>query len=474
MDVPRQMGSGLSKSDFAPKITIERPDPTAPALQPGRAVSTPSRGKRGGAPAERPPRRSLRARLGSFFGVLGPGLITGAADDDPSGIATYSIAGAALGTSLLWSAAFTAPLMAVVQMSCARIGMVTGEGLGAALKKKLPRPVLAAVAFSLFLANTINIAADIAGMADAARLLVPVPRSLLVLVFAVGITAATIRLRYAAISRVLKWLALALFAYVITAFRVVTDWPRVLRDAVIPTLPRGREAWSTLVAILGTTISPYLFFWQASLEVEEEKAAGHRRVAERRGTSARAIRRRWIDVASGALVSNLVMFFVIVTTAFTLHRSGPRHPTTSLEIARALEPLAGRFAEVLYCAGLVGVGLLAIPTLSGSAAYALAETFGWRQGLDRGFRGARSFYTVVIASTALAVAADLAGIPAVAALYWSAVINGLLAPFLLLAILMVAADRRLMLGQPISPLNRATLIATCALLGFAAVAMFVL
>jgi Mn2+/Fe2+ NRAMP family transporter len=330
------------------------------------------------------------------------------------------------------------------------------------------------VAFALFLANTINIAADIAGMADAARLLVPVPRSLLVLAFAGGITAATIRLRYAAISRVLKWLAVALVAYVVTAFHVVTDWPRVLKDALIPTLPRGKEAWSTLVAILGTTISPYLFFWQASLEVEEQKAAGQKSVAQRRGTTSRALERRWIDVATGAFASNIVMFFVIVTTAFTLHRRGPTHPTTSLEIARALEPLAGRFAEVLYCAGLVGVGLLAIPTLSGSAAYAFAETFGWRQGLDRGFRGARAFYLVVIASTGLAVAADLMGINAVSALYWSAVINGLLAPFLLLAILAVAADRRIMLGQPIPPRHRAMVLATCLLLAFAAVAMFAL
>ena len=438
--------------------------------QDGRRAGRP----RGAPPAKNKPPQTLRGRVASFLGVLGPGLITGAADDDPSGIATYSIAGAALGTSLLWCAAFTAPLMAVVQMTCARIGMVTGEGLGAALKKKLPRPLLAAAAFALFLANTINIAADIAGMADAARLLVPIPRWLLVLVFASAITVATIRLRYASIARILKWLALALFAYVITAFRVVTDWPAVVKATLVPSLPRGHEAWSTLVAILGTTISPYLFFWQASLEVEEEKAAGHSRVEERRGTSARALERRWTDVATGAFFSNFVMFFVIVTTAFTLHRVGPTHPTTSLQIARALEPMAGRFAEVLYCAGLVGVGLLAIPTLSGSAAYALAETFGWRQGLDRGFRGARAFYLVVIASTALAVAADLTGISAVAALYWSAVINGLLAPPLLLAILVIASDRRVMLGKPISPLHRTVMIATCVLLTLAGVAMFVL
>ncbi len=419
--------------------------------------------------------RSLRGRRAwSFLGILGPGLITGAADDDPSGIATYSIAGAALGTSLLWTALLTCPLMAAVQMACARIGMVTGRGLGAALKRKLPRAVLAAVSLALLLANTVNIAADIAGMADAAGLLVPVRRSVLVVAFAGGITWATIRLRYAQISRILKWLALALFAYVATAVHVVPDWPRVLKDAIVPSLPRGHEAWGALVAILGTTISPYLFFWQASLEVEEEKAAGHRRLDEARGPSARAIERRWFDVGAGAFFSNVVMFFVIVTTAFTLHRSGPRHPATSLEIARALEPLAGRFAEVLYAVGLVGVGLLAVPTLSGSAAYALAETFGWRQGLDRGFRSARAFYLVIIGSTALAVAADLTGISAVAALYWSAVINGLLAPLLLLAILVVVSDRRLMHDHPVPRLERGLLVAACALLAVAGVAMFVL
>jgi Mn2+/Fe2+ NRAMP family transporter len=351
--------------------------------------------------------------------------------------------------------------------------MVTGEGLGTALKKKLSRPVLSVAATALFLANTINIAADLAGMADAASLLVGLPRFLFVVLFAAAITWATVRLRYAQISRVLKWLALALFAYVAVALRVVTGWGPVLKDAVLPRLPHGSEAWSTLVAILGTTISPYLFFWQASLEVEEEKAAGHARVEERRGTTRRALTRRWLDVGVGTFFSNFVMFFVIVTTAFTLNRHGITHPKSSLEIARALEPLAGRFAELLYAVGLIGVGLLAIPTLTGSAAYAFAETFGWHQGLDRGFRGARAFYLVVIGSTVLAVAADLAKISAVAAMYWSAVINGLLAPVLLASIYAVATDRKIMRNAPITAVVRVVLAATCALMLVAAVGMFV-
>ena len=427
----------------------------------------------GGAPSGNDRGRNLRARLYAFFGILGPGLITGAADDDPSGIATYSIAGASLGTRLLWSAGLTWPLMAVVQMTCARVGMVTGEGLGTALKKKLSHPVLSVAAAALFLANTINVAADLAGMADAASLLVGLPRFLFVVLFATAITWATVRLRYAQISRVLKWLALALFAYVAVALRVVSGWGPVLKDAVLPRLPHGSEAWSTLVAILGTTISPYLFFWQASLEVEEEKAAGHRRVEDRRGTTRRALMQRWLDVGVGTFFSNFVMFFVIVTTAFTLNRHGITHPTSSVEIARALEPLAGRFAELLYAVGLIGVGLLAIPTLTGSAAYAFAETFGWRQGLDRGFRGARAFYLVVIGSTLLAVAADLAKISAVTAMYWSAVINGLLAPVLLASIYAVATDRKIMMNAPITTAVRVVLAATCVLMLVAAVGMFV-
>ena len=431
-----------------------------------------ARSRRSALPGAGRSRRGLGARIAAFLGVLGPGLITGAADDDPSGIATYSIVGASLGTRLLWSAGLTWPLMAVVQMTCARVGMVTGEGLGTALKKKLSRPFLSVVATALFLANTINIAADLAGMADAASLLLGLPRFLFVVLFAVAITWATVRLRYEQISRVLKWLALALFAYVAVAFRVVSDWGPVLKDAVLPRLPRGSEAWGMLVAILGTTISPYLFFWQASLEVEEEKAAGHTRLKERQGTTDVALTRRWLDVGVGTFFSNFVMFFVIVTTAFTLNRHGLTHPRSSLEIARALEPLAGRFAELLYAVGLIGVGLLAIPTLTGSAAYAFAETFGWRQGLDRGFRGARAFYLVVIGSTALAVATDLAKISAIDAMYWSAVINGLLAPLLLAGIYAVAVDRKIMLGVPISVPLRIVLGSTCVLMLLAAAGMF--
>jgi NRAMP (natural resistance-associated macrophage protein)-like metal ion transporter len=408
-----------------------------------------------------------------FFSILGPGVITGAADDDPSGIATYSIAGAQLGTSLLWTAFLTWPLMAAVQLACAKIGMTTGQGLAGALKKKLPRWVLIAVVLALFAANTINIAADLSGMADAGAMLSGLNSHYFVVVFGVGIAWATIRLRYQQIASTLKWLALVLFAYVATAIVVGPDWSAVLKDAFIPSLPKGPEAWGTLVGILGTTISPYLFFWQASEEVEEEKGTGETRLADRRGATKRELSDRKLDVGIGTFFSNMVMFFIILTTALTLHRHGITHPQTSREVAEALRPFGGRFTQILYTAGLVGVGFLAIPTLAGSAAYALAETFQWRQGLDRRWSGAHYFYFTVIASTAVGIALDFLKVNAVKALYWSAVVNGLLAPFLLVGILIVASNRKLMEGQPISGLSRAVVGMTAALMFGAAIGMFV-
>jgi len=420
------------------------------------------------------PRESGIQRVRRFFSALGPGVVTGAADDDPSGIATYSVAGAQLGTSLLWTALLTWPLMAAVQMMCARIGMVTGRGLAGALRKKFPRSVLVAVCIALLLANTINIAADLAGMADAAEMLTGWNSHVFVVLFGAGISWAIIRFRYDQIAKILKWLALALFAYVIAAVHIGPDWGEVLRDTFIPSLPRSGAGWATLVAILGTTISPYLFFWQASQEVEEEKAMGRRMLVQRYGATPRQIRDRKLDVGAGTAFSNLVMFSIILTTALTLHRHGVTQIETSQQVAQALRPLAGPFAEILYTLGLVGVGLLAIPTLSGSAAYAFAETFGWRQGLDQKLRGARYFYAVMALSTAAGVALDFANVNPVRALYWSAVLNGLLAPFLLVGILAAASDRELMKGQPSSLLGRWAVALTAVLMFAAAAGMFLL
>jgi NRAMP (natural resistance-associated macrophage protein)-like metal ion transporter len=409
----------------------------------------------------------------SLLKSLGPGVITGAADDDPSGIATYSVAGAQLGTKLLWTALLTWPLMAAVQMMCARIGKVTGQGLAANFKRRFPNWLLLVVVTALLAANTINIGADLAGMADAAEMLSGINSRLLVVLFALLISWATIWLHYHQIANVLKWLVLVLFAYPITAFVVGADWGQVARATLIPSMPRSRDEWSMLVAILGTTISPYLFFWQASEEVEEEKAAGQVTLAQRRGATLQELELRNIDVGVGAFFSNLVMFFIILTTAITLNRHGTTHIETTREAAEALRPLAGRFAATLFTVGIVGVGFLAIPTLAGSTAYAFAETLGWRQGLDKGLKQARAFYALILLSTGLGVGLDFIGINPVKALYWTAVINGLLAPFLLVAILVVASDRKLMQGQPSSRVGWTVVAITTVAMFAAGVAMFV-
>ena len=363
--------------------------------------------------------------------------------------------------------------MAAVQMMCARIGKVTGRGLAGNLKQRFPKWLLLAVVIALLIANTINIAADLAGMADAASMLSGINSRWFVVVFALLISWATIRLEYQQIASVLKWLVLVLVAYPITAFVVGADWGQVLRDSLIPSMPHSRNEWATLVAILGTTISPYLFFWQASEEVEEEKSAGQTTLASRRGATPEELGLRNIDVGVGAFFSNTVMFFIILTTAITLNRHGIVNIETSRQAAEALRPFAGNFAATLFTLGVVGVGFLAIPTLAGSAAYGFAETLGWRQGLNKKLTGARWFYALILGSTGAGIALDFIGINPVRALYWTAVINGLLAPFLMVAILIVAADKKLMQGQPSSRLGWIVVaIATIAMFA-AGIAMFV-
>src|SRR3954464_6256099 len=303
-----------------------------------------------------------------FLAALGPGVITGAADDDPSGIATYSIAGAQFGTAFLWTALLTWPLMAVVQMTCARIGMVTGRGLARVLHDRFPRWLLILLALGLLAANSLNVAADLAGMADAAGMVTGISSHYYVGLFAILIVTATIALPYRRIATVLKWLALALCAYVITALLLRPHWGKVLHDTLTPSLPRTKDGWSTLVALLGTTISPYLFFWQSAEEVEEEKALGRITLARRKGATREELLERKLDVGFGTFSSILVMFFVMLTTALPLHLHGQTHIQTSAEAASALRPFAGDFAAALYTVGIFGVGFLAIPTLAGSSA----------------------------------------------------------------------------------------------------------
>jgi Mn2+/Fe2+ NRAMP family transporter len=414
-------------------------------------------------------RRTLVRR---FFSALGPGLITGAADDDPSGIATYSAAGALLGTTQLWTALATWPLMAAVQMTCARVAMATGKGLAGALGHKLPRPVVMAVAFALFTANTFNIAADLAGMADAAEMLSHINSHYFVILFGIGLMAGPILFHYEPIAIGLKWLTLSLCAYIVTAFIVRPDWQAVAHATFVPSLPTTREGWAMMVGLLGTTISPYLFFWQASQEVEEANSAARKgvpTVAMRAGVLTRRL-----DVGVGTFFSNVGMYFIILTTALTLHGNGITHIQTSEGAAEALRPLAGNLAALLFTLGIIGVGFLAVPIMSASAAYAAAETFGWRVGLNNGFKTARAFYAIMILSTLAGIGIDFANVNAIKALFWSAVLNGLLAPFLLATILIVATDRKLMRDHP-APLVTTVLVAvtTCAMIG-AALGMFLL
>jgi Mn2+/Fe2+ NRAMP family transporter len=415
-----------------------------------------------------------KSGLSRVLRALGPGVTTGAADDDPSGIATYSVVGAQNGLAFLWTALFVWPLMSAVQVMCARIGMVTGMGLAGAMLQKFPRWLVGMAVLALLVANIINIAADLAGMADAAHMLGAGPSIVYVWVFGLGISGLTVFLRYHQIANTLKWLALALFAYVITAFLVHPDWTAVLHAALIPSLPHGRDGWGALVAILGTTISPYLFFWQAGQEIEEEKARGQSLLASRYGATKLELADRRIDVGIGTFFSNIAMFFIILTTASTLHSHGITQIETSRDAAAALRPLAGDYAYYLYTIGIVATGLLAIPTLAGSAAYAVAETFDWRYGLDEKLKNATSFYAVFVLATIAGAVLDLMHINAIKALYWTAIINGFLAPFLLAALLRIATDRKIMRGQPSSRLARNVVILTTVLMFGAAIGMLAL
>ena len=408
-----------------------------------------------------------------LFKAVGPGVVTGAADDDPSGIATYSIAGAQLGTHLLWTACLTWPLMAFVQMMCARIGMVTGMGLARALEKKFSRRLVIVVSMVLLCANTINIGSDLAGMGDALEVLTGIPAEVFIAPMGFGIMWATIFLRFEQIENTLKWLAGILLVYVVTAFLLPIDWSEVLVATVVPSVPDGPDAWAALVAILGTTISPYLFFWQTGEEIEDAKAIGRTDSGDK-SVSPAQMTERALDVGLGTFFSNIVMYFIILTTAMTLHRAGITNIDSSKEAALALRPLAGDLASILYAVGILGVGFLAIPTLAGSAAYAMAESFHWNEGLDEKFRTASRFYSVIIVSIAIGMSMSLLDVNPMKALFWTAVMNGVLAPFLLVGILSIATDTVIMRGQPSSRVSVVMVGMTTLLMFAAAIGMFVL
>jgi len=412
-------------------------------------------------------------RVRHFFSELGPGLITGAADDDPSGISTYSVTGAAFGYAPLWTALFSFPLMAAVQMMCARLGMVTGRGLAGVLRRHYPRWILWSACALLIVANVFNIGADLAGMAATSQMMTHVNSLIWTPIFATLITSLLFWTSYRWIVRVFKWLTLVLFAYVITAFLVHPDWRLVLHSTVIPHLEWSSKYLATFVGILGTTISPYLFFWQASQEVEEEREMGRTTVRERKGATTEELRRSRRDVITGMFFSNLVMYFIILTTAATLHARGETNIATAQQAAEALRPLAGNAAYLLFTVGLIGTGMLGIPVLAGAAAYAVAEAAAWRGTLDDRPPLAKKFYAVIAAAMLFGLALDYLGIDAVKMLFWSAVLNGVLAAPLIVIVVLLTSSKKIMGTRVNSRLLKTLGWATAAVMAAAAIAMFI-
>jgi NRAMP (natural resistance-associated macrophage protein)-like metal ion transporter len=383
------------------------------------------------------------------FAILGPGLITGAADDDPSGISTYSVAGAAYGYAPLWTALITFPLMAAIQLMCARLGMVTGRGLAAAVRIYYPRWVLWGACSILVVANVINIGADLSGMAEGTQLVTGIQSVIWIPFYAFLIIGLLFLTSYKLIARIFKWITLILFVYVFASFYAHVDWRHALAVTFVPHLEWSRGFLAVLVAILGTTISPYLFFWQAAEEVEEERARG-RTLAQSKGATAGELKGARTDTVAGMFFSNFIMYFIILTTAATLHAHGQTNIATARQAAEALRPIAGNGAYLLFTLGLIGTGMLGVPVLVGSCAYAIAEGAAWRGSIaDRPF-GARKFYAVMAAAMALGLALDYAGFNAVKLLFWSAVINGLLAPPLILLVILLTSNHKVM-GKHVNP-----------------------
>ena len=388
-----------------------------------------------------------RLRAAAKFKQLGPGLVTGAADDDPSGIATYSQAGARFGFDLLWTMVLTFPMMVAIQLIAARIGRVTGHGLAANMRAVLPGPAVSLLVLLLFAANTINIAADLAAMGAAAALVAPLPPHIFVIGFALLSLMLQLFIPYHRYAGILKWLTLVLLAYVTVLFMVKLDWAQVLLVMVHPKIPGGREGVIMIVAIFGTTISPYLFFWQSSQEVEE---IGQHPLELPLRKAPRQAREQFgrirLDTFAGMAVSNLIALAIIIATAATLHANGQGAIETAADAAKALRPAAGDFAFLLFALGIIGTGLLAVPVLAGSAAYAVGESRGWKTGLENKPWEARGFYLIIGLATVLGMAINYVGLDPIKALIWSAIINGVIA-VPIMAAMMIVASRRAQMGR---------------------------
>lgn len=379
-------------------------------------------------------------RIKKFLAIMGPGLITGASDDDPSGIATYSQAGAQFGLSTLWTALFTFPLMAAIQGMCARIGLVTSQGLTITIKQHYPKPLLYVMLLFSFPAITLNIGADIQGMGAVANMIFP---AIPVSVFSIGLTAilmfVIIKYPYQKIAMILKWLCLSLLLYMIVPFMVKQDWGLIAKNTFIPEIKFNKNFISILVAILGTTISPYLFFWQATMEAED-MAHSIRKVI----VNKRVLGNMKTDVNIGMFLSNVVMFFIILTAGSVLFPAGITQIDTVDQAAKALEPLAGKLTYLIFAIGILGTGLLAIPVLTGSQSYMLAETFGWKAGLDQKFPKAKPFYIAIIISLLVGLSLDFFGISPIKALLYTAISYGLTAPVLIAIILHIGNNKKIM------------------------------
>ena len=394
-------------------------------------------------------RRRNQIRGFGYLRNLGPGIITGASDDDPSGIGTYSQVGAAFRFGFLWTAPFTLPMAAAVQETAARLGLATGKGLATLIGERFPRWVLVSSVCLVAVANIFNIGADLGSMAAAIRLLAPIPYTLLIIVVTIGMLALEVLIPYGRYSAVLRWLTVSLVAYVAMLFVVNVRWGEVLRATIVPSLSWTRPQIAALIAILGTTISPYLFFWQASEEVEEQ---------EKDGTSDDPLepghlRHMRVDILAGMGSAVIVMFAIMVASGATLGSNGITTITSAQQAAEALKPIAGRFAALLFTLGIVGTGLLAVPVLAGSTAYAIAEALGQPEGLSKRFREAKGFYSIIAAAMLVGLGMDFVGIDPVRALYLAAILNGLAAPPLILLMLLLSRSREICgrwTGGPIS------------------------
>jgi NRAMP (natural resistance-associated macrophage protein)-like metal ion transporter len=427
------------------------------------------------------PRAPRRRGFGRLLRVLGPGIVTGAADDDPSGIATYSQAGAQFGFGTLWTLLLTLPLMIAVQEACMRIGAVTGKGLAAVIRDSYPKKILYPVVLLVVAANTFNIGSDIGAMAASAQLLGPgMPFGLLALSFVVVILILEVLVSYRTYIRVLKWLAMALFAYLATAFLITVPWAQAIQATVIPHIQFNRDLLYVIVAIFGTTISPYLFFWQTS-NVVEDGVVEHRNTPD--GVAPKIsktyLRRLRVDTVIGMVFSNVVAWFIILVGAVVLNEAGTTNILTAADAAKALKPLvhtfpnAGFLAELIFAVGVIGIGLMSIPVLAGSSAYAITETFNWREGLFRKFKQARAFYLIIIIGTLVGLVLNFIGLDPIHALVLTAVFNGIVAVPLIYLIARISGRRKIMGTWVSGILSKIGLWVAFAVMAAAAIALLI-